>query len=65
MEIPGLLEALIARLEAAGVRDLVLGALPGNTAAIRLCQRHGFARPGPTCHAWPVVSGALAGNDLG
>jgi ribosomal protein S18 acetylase RimI-like enzyme len=25
-----------------GVRDLVIGVLPGNTAAIRLYQRRGF-----------------------
>jgi ribosomal protein S18 acetylase RimI-like enzyme len=37
-----LLDELISRLAAAGVHDLVLGVLPGNTAAIRLYQRHGF-----------------------
>jgi ribosomal protein S18 acetylase RimI-like enzyme len=37
-----LLTALSAELAAAGVRDLVLGVLPGNAAAIRLYQRHGF-----------------------
>jgi ribosomal protein S18 acetylase RimI-like enzyme len=37
-----LLGELISQLAAAGVHDLVLGVLPGNTAAIRLYQRHGF-----------------------
>jgi ribosomal protein S18 acetylase RimI-like enzyme len=37
-----LLDELISQLAAAGVPDLVLGVLPGNTAAIRLYQRHGF-----------------------
>jgi ribosomal protein S18 acetylase RimI-like enzyme len=37
-----LLDELISQLAAAGVHDLVLGVLPGNTAAIRLYQRHGF-----------------------
>jgi ribosomal protein S18 acetylase RimI-like enzyme len=37
-----LLDALEAELAAAGVRDLVLGVLPGNTDAIRLYQRRGY-----------------------
>src|SRR5690242_14130271 len=37
-----LLTALTAELATAGVRDLVLGVLPGNDAAIRLYQRQGF-----------------------
>jgi GNAT superfamily N-acetyltransferase len=37
-----LLDELISRLTAAGVHDLVLGVLPGNTAAIRLYERYGF-----------------------
>ena len=37
-----LLTALSAELATAGVRDLVLGVLPGNDAAIRLYQRQGF-----------------------
>jgi ribosomal protein S18 acetylase RimI-like enzyme len=37
-----LLDELISQLAAAGVHDLVLGVLPGNTAAIRLYQRYGF-----------------------
>jgi ribosomal protein S18 acetylase RimI-like enzyme len=37
-----LLTALSAELATAGVRDLVLGVLPGNEAAIRLYQRQGF-----------------------
>jgi ribosomal protein S18 acetylase RimI-like enzyme len=37
-----LLDELISQLDTAGVHDLVLGVLPGNTAAIRLYQRHGF-----------------------
>jgi ribosomal protein S18 acetylase RimI-like enzyme len=37
-----LLGELISQLAAAGVHDLVLGVLPGNTAAILLYQRYGF-----------------------
>ena len=37
-----LLDALERELAAAGVQDLVIGVLPGNTAAIRLYQRRGF-----------------------
>ncbi len=37
-----LLGELISQLAADGVHDLVLGVLPGNTAAIRLYQRFGF-----------------------
>ena len=37
-----LLAALEERLAADGVHDLVLGALPGNLAAIRLYERHGY-----------------------
>ena len=37
-----LLDELISQLAATGVHDLVLGVLPGNTAAIRLYQRYGF-----------------------
>ena len=37
-----LLAALERELQAAGVRDLIIGVLPGNEAAIRLYQRHGF-----------------------
>jgi ribosomal protein S18 acetylase RimI-like enzyme len=37
-----LLDALEEALTASGVRDLVLGALPGNTDAIRLYERRGF-----------------------
>ena len=37
-----LLTALTAELATAGMRDLVLGVLPGNDAAIRLYQRQGF-----------------------
>jgi ribosomal protein S18 acetylase RimI-like enzyme len=37
-----LLDELISELTAAGVHDLVLGVLPGNTAAIRLYERYGF-----------------------
>ena len=37
-----LLTALTAELATAGVRDLVLGVLPANDAAIRLYQRQGF-----------------------
>ena len=37
-----LLDGLEAELAATGVTDLVIGVLPGNTAAIRLYQRRGF-----------------------
>jgi ribosomal protein S18 acetylase RimI-like enzyme len=37
-----LLEQLHERLRDRGARDLVLGALPGNTDAIRLYERHGY-----------------------
>ena len=37
-----LLDVLERELAAGGVRDLVLGALPGNRAAIRLYERRGF-----------------------
>jgi ribosomal protein S18 acetylase RimI-like enzyme len=37
-----LLDALEAELAAAGVHDLILGVLPGNTDAIRLYQRRGY-----------------------
>ena len=37
-----LLDGLEAALAGAGVADLVIGVLPGNTAAIRLYQRRGF-----------------------
>ena len=37
-----LLDGLTRELTAAGVEDLVLGVLPGNTAAIRLYERHGY-----------------------
>jgi ribosomal protein S18 acetylase RimI-like enzyme len=37
-----LLDGLEAELAAAGVRDLILGVLPGNTDAIRLYQRRGY-----------------------
>ena len=45
-----LLDGLTRQLAEAGVSDLVLGALPGNTDAIRLYERHGF-RP-----AWTYLS---------
>jgi ribosomal protein S18 acetylase RimI-like enzyme len=37
-----LLRALEAHLEAQGVRDLIIGLLPGNTGALRLYERHGY-----------------------
>ncbi len=37
-----LLTGLESELRAIGVRDLIIGVLPGNEAAIRLYQRHGF-----------------------
>lgn len=37
-----LLDGLEERLRADGVEDLVIGVVPGNTAAIRLYQRRGF-----------------------
>jgi ribosomal protein S18 acetylase RimI-like enzyme len=61
-----LLAALEGELEAIGVHDLVLGVVPGNTAAIRLYERRGYrptwtylsrfaigrpaAGPGPDAH---------------
>ena len=53
-----LLEALERELEADGVRDLVLGVLPGNAAAIRLYERRGY-RP-----TWTYLS-RLAGRQIG
>jgi ribosomal protein S18 acetylase RimI-like enzyme len=38
-----LLEELDEALREAGVTDVILGALAGNSAAIRLYERHGFA----------------------
>jgi ribosomal protein S18 acetylase RimI-like enzyme len=37
-----LLDALEAELAATGIRDLILGVLPGNADAIRLYQRRGY-----------------------
>jgi ribosomal protein S18 acetylase RimI-like enzyme len=37
-----LLDALEAELAAIGIRDLILGVLPGNAEAIRLYQRRGY-----------------------
>jgi ribosomal protein S18 acetylase RimI-like enzyme len=37
-----LLAGLERELRAIGVRDLIIGVLPGNEAAIRLYQRHGY-----------------------
>jgi ribosomal protein S18 acetylase RimI-like enzyme len=37
-----LLDRLEQHLYATGVRDLILGALPGNTDAIRLYERRGY-----------------------
>jgi ribosomal protein S18 acetylase RimI-like enzyme len=37
-----LLDGLHTALDAQGVRDVVLGVLPGNTAAQRLYERHGY-----------------------
>jgi ribosomal protein S18 acetylase RimI-like enzyme len=37
-----LLGALESELEAIGVHDLILGVVPGNTAAIRLYERRGY-----------------------
>jgi ribosomal protein S18 acetylase RimI-like enzyme len=37
-----LLNRLEQHLHATGVEDLILGALPGNTDAIRLYERHGY-----------------------
>jgi ribosomal protein S18 acetylase RimI-like enzyme len=37
-----LLDALEQHLDDAGVRDRVIGVLPGNLAAVRLYQRRGF-----------------------
>jgi ribosomal protein S18 acetylase RimI-like enzyme len=51
-----LLEAVDREFARLGVDDLILGALPGNTAAIRLYERHGF-RP-----TWLYLS-RFAGRD--
>jgi ribosomal protein S18 acetylase RimI-like enzyme len=45
-----LLRALETHLEAQGVRDLIIGLLPGNTGALRLYERHGY-RP-----SWTYLS---------
>ena len=45
-----LLRALEAHIEAQGVRDLIIGLLPGNNGALRLYERHGY-RP-----AWTYLS---------
>lgn len=45
-----LLHALEAHLEAEGVRDLIIGLLPGNAGALRLYERRGY-RP-----AWTYLS---------
>jgi ribosomal protein S18 acetylase RimI-like enzyme len=45
-----LLRALEAHLDARGVKDLIIGLLPGNTGALRLYERHGY-RP-----TWTYVS---------
>jgi GNAT superfamily N-acetyltransferase len=37
-----LLDVVDAELEARGIRDLAIGAVPGNTAALRLYERRGF-----------------------
>jgi ribosomal protein S18 acetylase RimI-like enzyme len=37
-----LLDRLEQHLQATGVEDLILGALPGNTDAIRLYERRGY-----------------------
>lgn len=37
-----LLDVVDAELEARGIRDLVIGAVPGNAAALRLYERRGF-----------------------
>jgi ribosomal protein S18 acetylase RimI-like enzyme len=39
---PAILDGLEQALAAQGVRDLVLGVLPGNTRAIRLYERRGY-----------------------
>src|ERR1700688_2066396 len=52
-----LLVALEAELEAIGVRDLILGVVPDNTAAIRLYKRHGY-RP-----TWSYLSRSADRSD--
>jgi GNAT superfamily N-acetyltransferase len=37
-----LLDIVDAELDARGIRDLAIGAVPGNTAALRLYERRGF-----------------------
>jgi GNAT superfamily N-acetyltransferase len=45
-----LLDVVDAELEARGIRDLAIGAVPGNTAALRLYERRGFLP------AWTIVT---------
>jgi GNAT superfamily N-acetyltransferase len=45
-----LLDVVDAELEARGIRDLAIGAVPGNAAALRLYERRGFL---PT---WTIVT---------
>lgn len=46
-----LLNGLHRHLAEAGVRDIILGVLPGNTDAQRLYAHHGYTPTGPTCPA--------------
>jgi len=49
-----LLDRLEQHLHATGVEDLILGALPGNTDAIRLYDIADINRPGFTCRGFGV-----------
>jgi GNAT superfamily N-acetyltransferase len=54
-----LLDMVDAELERRGIADLVIGAVPGNSAALRLYERRGF-KP-----SWVIVSRFAACKKLG
>ena len=49
-----LLDGLERALERAGIDDLVLGVLPGNTAAMRLYERRGYRPTWMYCRVSPA-----------
>ena len=55
-----LLDVVDAELEARGIHDLAVGAVPGNTAALRLYERRGFLPDVDDRH--PVRSANLTGG---
>jgi GNAT superfamily N-acetyltransferase len=56
-----LLDTVEAELEARGIRDLAIGAVPGNTAALRFYERRGYRA------AWTIVTrfAARTGREAG